>query len=59
VQTGKAFRDVGLQIAAGVPLQCDEGADFSTFRIGLFGLDKLADRARTIDYLADALRKLQ
>ena len=39
VQTGRAFRDVGLQIAAGVPLQCDEGADFSTFRIGLFGLD--------------------
>ena len=59
MQSGKAFSDLGIQIAAGVPLQCDEGADFRTFRIGLFGLDKLANRARTLDALASALRKLQ
>lgn len=41
VQTGKRFVAQGMQIAAGVPLQCDEPADFRTFRIGLFGLDKL------------------
>lgn len=43
LQSGKAFREAGLQIAAGVPLQVDEGADFRTFRVGLFGLDKLQD----------------
>ncbi|CAM3647572.1 aminotransferase class V-fold PLP-dependent enzyme [Deinococcus frigens] len=43
VQSGKAFREAGLQIAAGVPLQVGEGPDFKTFRVGLFGLDKLAD----------------
>ncbi|GGO39979.1 aminotransferase class V-fold PLP-dependent enzyme [Deinococcus humi] len=43
LQNGKAFREVGLQIAAGVPLQVGEGPDFKTFRVGLFGLDKLAD----------------
>lgn len=43
VQSGKAFAALGMQIAAGVPLQCDEPADFATFRIGLFGLDKLYD----------------
>ena len=49
IQTGKKFLGVGLQTAAGVPLQCDEGADFRTFRIGLFGLDKLHDPARTVE----------
>ena len=58
MQSGKAFRDIGLQIAAGVPLQCDEGDDFRTFRIGLFGLDKLKDRARTLKSLEDAMRRL-
>ena len=43
VQNGKKFAALGMQIAAGVPLQCDEPADFRTFRIGLFGLDKLYD----------------
>jgi aspartate aminotransferase-like enzyme len=43
LQSGKAFREAGLQIAAGVPLQVGEGPDFKTFRVGLFGLDKLAD----------------
>jgi aspartate aminotransferase-like enzyme len=43
IQTGKKFAAQGLQIAAGVPLQCDEGADYRSFRLGLFGLDKLKD----------------
>jgi aspartate aminotransferase-like enzyme len=45
----------GLQIAAGVPLQCDEGADFRSFRIGLFGLDKLANVERSVQSLEQAL----
>ena len=57
IQSGKAFRDAGLQIAAGVPLQCDEGDDFRTFRIGLFGLDKLMNRARTLMSFQIALAK--
>lgn len=48
VQTGKRFAAQGMQIAAGVPLQCDEPADFRTFRIGLFGLDKLYDVQGTV-----------
>ena len=43
VQAGRKFAGLGMQIAAGVPLQVGEGADFRTFRIGLFGLDKLKD----------------
>lgn len=43
LQTGKAFAAEGLQIAAGVPLQVDEPASFKTFRVGLFGIDKLKD----------------
>lgn len=43
LKSGRKFLDEGVQIAAGVPLMCDEPADFSTFRIGLFGLDKLKD----------------
>ena len=48
VQNGKKFAALGMQIAAGVPLQCDEPADFRTFRIGLFGLDKLYDVDATL-----------
>lgn len=48
VQTGKAFAERGMQIAAGVPLACDEPEGFSTFRIGLFGLDKLYDVDATV-----------
>lgn len=48
VKTGRAFAAKGMQIAAGVPLQCDEPAEFSTFRIGLFGLDKLYDVNGTV-----------
>ena len=53
--TSKTFLDLGLQTAAGVPLQCDEGADFRTFRIGLFGLEKLGQTARTVGHLEQAL----
>ncbi|GAA2125032.1 hypothetical protein [Nocardioides bigeumensis] len=48
VRSGARFKQAGLQVAAGVPLMCDEGDDFSTFRIGLFGLDKLADVDATV-----------
>lgn len=48
VQSGRAFLAKGMQIAAGVPLQCDEGEGFRTFRLGLFGLDKLYDVEGTI-----------
>ena len=58
IQSGKKFLDVGLQTAAGVPLQCDEGPDFKTFRIGLFGLDKLADVAGAVARLEAALDQL-
>jgi aspartate aminotransferase-like enzyme len=55
LHTGKAFLGEGLQTAAGVPLQCDEGPDFKTFRIGLFGLDKLHHVERTVANLDKAL----
>ena len=58
IQNSKKFLAQGLQTAAGVPLQCDEPADFSTFRIGLFGLDKLHNPDRSVKQLADALDKL-
>jgi aspartate aminotransferase-like enzyme len=58
VQNSKKFLGLGLQTAAGVPLQCDEPADFSTFRIGLFGLDKLHNPDRSVAQLAGALDKL-
>jgi aspartate aminotransferase-like enzyme len=55
VQSGKKFAERGLQIAAGVPLQCDEPEGFQTFRLGLFGLDKLEDIDRTVAHLERAL----
>lgn len=58
VQTGKKFAALGLQVAAGVPLQCDEGDDFRTFRVGLFGLDKLADIDRSVANLRAAMEDL-
>ncbi|WP_299392913.1 aminotransferase class V-fold PLP-dependent enzyme [Pelagibius sp.] len=58
IKSGKKFAAQGLQIAAGVPLMCDEPADFQTFRIGLFGLDKLADVGRTVANLKTALDKV-
>jgi aspartate aminotransferase-like enzyme len=58
IQSGKKFIALGLQTAAGVPLQCDERPDFRTFRIGLFGLEKLAHVDRTLGHLAGALEKI-
>ncbi|MDI6749132.1 MAG: aminotransferase class V-fold PLP-dependent enzyme [Pseudomonadota bacterium] len=58
IQSGKKFIAQGLQTAAGVPLQCDEPADFRTFRIGLFGLDKLYAVDRTVATFAAALGKV-
>jgi aspartate aminotransferase-like enzyme len=58
VHTGSKFIAQGLQTAAGVPLQCDEPADFRTFRIGLFGLDKLGNVDRTVHNLERALREI-
>lgn len=49
------FAAVGLQVAAGVPLMCDEGDDFQSFRVGLFGLDKLHHPTRSIDSFQKAL----
>jgi aspartate aminotransferase-like enzyme len=58
IQSGRKFAEQGLQIAAGVPLQCDEQDDFRTFRLGLFGLDKLHNIDRTVDTLVRALDKI-
>ena len=58
IQTGKKFAALGMQIAAGVPLQCDERDDYQTFRIGLFGLDKLQNIERTVDSLKSALSEV-
>jgi aspartate aminotransferase-like enzyme len=58
IQNGKKFADQGVQIAAGVPLQCDEPDDFRTFRIGLFGLDKLDDVDRSVGNLDEALNRV-
>jgi len=58
IQNGRRFLQQGLQIAAGVPLQCGEPADFRTFRIGLFGLDKLHNIERTVANLSAALDKV-
>ena len=58
IKTGAKFAAIGLQIAAGVPLQCDEPADFQTFRLGLFGLDKLGNIERTVATLEQALDKV-
>ncbi len=55
VKSGAAFAKEGVQIAAGVPLECGESSAFKTFRIGLFGLDKLANIERTISDFTDAL----
>jgi aspartate aminotransferase-like enzyme len=59
LQSGKKFLGLGLQIAAGVPLQCDEPADFRSFRIGLFGLDKLQNIDRTVQRLEAALSQIR
>ena len=58
IQSGKKFLQQGLQIAAGVSLQCDEPADFRTFRIGLFGLDKFNNIERSVKNIESALDKI-
>ena len=58
IQSAKKFIALGIQAAAGVPLQCDEPADFRSFRIGLFGLDKLGNVERTVKALEDALNRM-
>ncbi len=58
VQNGKKFLAEGMQIAAGVPLQVGEGAEFRTFRIGLFGLDKLRDVAGTVGRLRAVVERV-
>jgi aspartate aminotransferase-like enzyme len=58
IQSGAKFAGLGLQTAAGVPLQCDEPADFQSFRIGLFGLDKLRDVEATVRNLEHAVAGL-
>ncbi|MCS5592305.1 MAG: aminotransferase class V-fold PLP-dependent enzyme [Gammaproteobacteria bacterium] len=58
VHNGSKFSALGMQIAAGVPLQCDEGDDYQTFRLGLFGLDKLADVDGAVKRLEEVLTKV-
>jgi aspartate aminotransferase-like enzyme len=59
LRTGAAFKTAGIQVAAGVPLMCDEPQDWSTFRIGLFGLDKLGDVDGTVARLEAGLDKIR
>jgi aspartate aminotransferase-like enzyme len=58
LQSAKKFIALGLQTASGVPLQCDEPADFMTFRVGLFGLEKLHNVERSVAHLAAALDQM-
>ncbi len=58
IASAKKFTQAGVQIGAGVPLQCDEGPDFKSFRVGLFGLDKLHNLERTVSTFAHALDKI-
>jgi aspartate aminotransferase-like enzyme len=53
------FAEVGLQVAGGVPLMCDEPDDYQSFRSGLFGLDKLEHVDRTVERLEQALERLE
>jgi aspartate aminotransferase-like enzyme len=58
IHQGKKFAEVGIQIAAGVPLKIDEPEDFQSFRIGLFGLDKLQNVDRTVETFAEAVNQI-
>ncbi|MBU3738507.1 MAG: alanine--glyoxylate aminotransferase family protein [Rhodoferax sp.] len=58
IHNSRKFLALGLQTAAGVPLQCDEPADFMTFRVGLFGLEKLHNVGRSVQHLAQALDQM-
>ena len=58
IQTGEKFAEIGFQVAAGVPLQCDEPEDYQSFRLGLFGLDKLHNVRRTVEKIEGALNQI-
>ncbi|MDE2772681.1 MAG: alanine--glyoxylate aminotransferase family protein [Gemmatimonadota bacterium] len=58
MSNGSKFAEAGVQVAGGVPLRCDEPADFKTFRVGLFGLDKLADVEGTVQSFRRALERI-
>jgi aspartate aminotransferase-like enzyme len=58
IQNGSRFMKEGIQVAAGIPLMCDEGENFQTFRIGLFGLDKLHNIQRTLNHLKLAVERI-
>lgn len=59
IQNGKKFVALGMQTAAGVPLQVGERDDFRTFRLGLFGLEKLLHVDRTVGHLKAALDQIE
>lgn len=59
IKSGAKFSQAGMQIAGGVPLKCGEPEDFSTFRIGLFGLDKLTNIQRTVETFSSTLSTVQ
>jgi aspartate aminotransferase-like enzyme len=58
IHNGSKFKELGFQIAAGVPLRCDEPEDYKTFRLGLFGLDKLQNIDRTVSSIESAFDSL-
>lgn len=58
IQSTRKFADAGVQAAAGIPMACDEPDGFRTFRIGLFGLEKLHHVERTVANLAQALDRM-
>ena len=58
IKSGKKFANLGIQIAAGMPLEIGEGDDFMSFRIGLFGLDKLLNIDRTIANFKKVLEQI-
>jgi len=58
IHNGSKFSNIGIQIAAGVPLQCDEGDDYQAFRLGLFGLDKLKDVDAAVKRFEDVLKQV-
>jgi aspartate aminotransferase-like enzyme len=55
IKNGSLFAQAGMQVAGGVPLMCGEPAEFSTFRIGLFGLSKLNNIDCTVEKLATVI----
>jgi aspartate aminotransferase-like enzyme len=58
IHNGSKFKELGMQIAAGVPLKCDEAKDYQTFRLGLFGLDKLKNVDSCIEKLEKIINKI-